>query len=145
MYRYVWKWGVGMARGVRNPPHTVKGIPEKDGASTKSTADLINPGVIKIHPCWFVLHFAWFHTFPEVGVTHVSDTWRKISLCHLIRKRSFSLLHLRCSGVDGPTSLHREIPNLKWFGQHGTGWRTKNVVFAAEDHDERCQAEQDRW
>jgi hypothetical protein len=58
-------------------PHTVKRVPEEHLARQQSTANFINPLVIKVHPGWLVgTEMAGLHISPEsTGTTLLKSTF----------------------------------------------------------------------
>ena len=98
---------------VSQPP---KWVPSEDGAGCKTTAHLINPGVIESVPGWALVgwNIGWLDAGPEGAIVHVlpGADW-----------------------VDGPPALARADKKLDGLGHNGSLWWCLAIALASPPHD----------
>jgi len=115
------RWGGGHTLVVAQPK---EGIPHKDGARVEAAADLVDPGVVKVHPLG-----------PGGGI--------KRGRLDAVPKGAVVQLLVRLDGVDGPAALVGEQEQLGGAAEDGALGRHALVAAAAPEHDERAEAEED--
>jgi len=91
---------------------TVKGNPGESGAGTETTSNLVNPGVVKLHPRRLGLtKLARLNILPEIVTLEVLP---------------------RLDWVDGPFALRRKSPKLEGANQDGASGRALVVPVLTE-------------
>lgn len=100
------------------------GVVAEDSASSETTAELINPGIIKGHPLGASLvgEARGLDILPEGAVVHVA---------------------VRGNRVDRPAALLSEEESAESRAQDGARGLAANVALAAPEHDERTHGQHD--